>query len=143
MNVSEKDQELLHTLSKIYYRVLHSNDLERLDSRASSAECSTNRSWGGGIVPVGAPDDGVVGSKVVAAEAQVVGAQGTIRRDDIAKVACDTAVISDLVARAATEIAAEGSKAGVELFKDDGLSLDFADLLRDDPECSVDGLIRH
>ena len=35
-------------------------------------------------------------------------------------------------ARSATEVVAEQSKAGVELFEDDGLGLDFTNLFRDD-----------
>ncbi len=45
----------------------------------------------------------------------------------------DVGVVADLVARLAAEITAEVSQAGVELLEDDGLRLNLADLLGDDP----------
>jgi len=45
----------------------------------------------------------------------------------------DAPVITDTVAGTARQITAEGAKAGVELLEDNGLSLNLADLLGDNP----------
>lgn len=85
------------------------------------------------VVPVAAAGDDGALANVRAAEAEVVVADRTIRVADVAEVAGDVAVIADLVAGVAAQIIAEGSEAGVELLKHDGLSLDLTDLLGDDP----------
>ena len=71
-------------------------------------------------------------TKIVASEAKVVGSQGPVFSNDVAEVVGDTRVETDMEARSATEVVAEQSKAGVELFEDDGLGLDFTNLFRDD-----------
>lgn len=48
-------------------------------------------------------------------------------------MSCDPAVEADLVVGETSQVTAEASEVGVELFEDDGLGLDFADLLGDDP----------
>ncbi len=49
-------------------------------------------------------------------------------------MAGDSRVEAGVESRRAAEVVAEEPEAGVELLKDDGLRLDFADLLGDDPE---------
>jgi hypothetical protein len=77
-------------------------------------------------------DDGLV-SEIVTSEAKVVGAEGAVTADDLTEVTSDPAVEADLVVGVATEIAAEAVQARVPLLEDDGLSLNLADLLGDDP----------
>lgn len=67
------------------------------------------------------------------AEAEVLAAEGAVRVDDVREVVGDATVESDLMTRVASQVMAEATKAAVELLKDNGLSLDFTDLLGDDP----------
>lgn len=77
-------------------------------------------------------DDGVA-SNIVATETKVVGAQRTVNADDITEVVDDALVIADLVTGRTSEVVTEAAKASMELFKHNGLTLDFTDLFRDDP----------
>jgi len=58
-------------------------------------------------------------------------------------VACNATVVAGVVAgaRGVAEVVAEESEARVELLEDDGLGLDFADLLGDDPVMGLSVLI--
>jgi len=69
----------------------------------------------------------------LAVESEVVTAEGAVRVDDVAVVARDAAVIASTAARLVPDITAERAHARDELLEDDGLSLDLADLLSDDP----------
>jgi hypothetical protein len=71
-------------------------------------------------------------SKVAARETEVVGTQRAVAVLDRAEVGGDVGVVSDTATRLAPEVAAEAARARVELLENDGLSLDFADLLCDD-----------
>ena len=73
-----------------------------------------------------------VGSDITARETEVVRAEGAVVADDVAEVVSDARVVPDLVTGDAAEIVVEVVEAGVELLEDDGLGLDFADLLGDD-----------
>jgi len=69
----------------------------------------------------------------MARESKVVCGERAIRCSDVAIVVGDGRVKSDMVTRGAAKIVAEESEAGMELLEDDGLGLNFADLLGDDP----------
>jgi len=73
----------------------------------------------------------------MATEAEVVAAEGAVRVEERAVQAGDMAVISDLVARHAPQVVAEATQARVPLLEDDCLSLNFADLLCDNPLCHL------
>lgn len=85
------------------------------------------------VVPVGSTNDDSLPSDIMAREAKVVVVERPVHVDDLSKVADDVAVISNLVAAVAPQVKVEAVKAGVPLLEHDGLSLDLADLLRDDP----------
>jgi len=84
-------------------------------------------------IPVGSTGNDGVAANIASAEAEVLAADGAIGVADASKVASNAAVVTDLVAGLTCQITAEASKARVELLKDDGLGLDLADLLSDDP----------
>ena len=88
-------------------------------------------------VPVGPDDDDGVAPEIGAAEAEVVRREGAVLLEEVAEVAGDPRVEARVEARRAAEVVAEEPEAGVELLKDDGLRLDFADLLGDDPEETI------
>lgn len=52
-------------------------------------------------------------------------------------MADNVGVVANLVARVAAEVTTEVSQAGVELLEDDGLRLNLADLLGDDPGSKI------
>jgi len=87
------------------------------------------------IIPVAATDNDSRLANVFAAEAKAIAIDRTIGVDEGADVAGDAAVVADLVAREMSNIAAKSREAGVELFKDNGLSFNLANLLSDDPLC--------
>jgi len=99
----------------------------------SSAVCTSNGARGSLGVPVGAGWNDVVASYTASAEAEVRGGQRTGRGDDASEVASDAAVVASAAAGFVHDVVAEGAHGGVELLEDNGLCLDFADLLRDDP----------
>jgi len=68
-------------------------------------------------------------SEVAAREAEAVGAQRAVAVLDRAVVRGDVGVVSNTATGVAPEVPAEAVHARVELLKDDGLGLDFADLL--------------
>jgi hypothetical protein len=68
----------------------------------------------------------------VAAEAKVSGRERAIRIANVAKVAGDTLVEADIMPRGAAQVMAEVTKTGMELLEDDGLGLNFTNLLRND-----------
>jgi len=85
------------------------------------------------VNPVVAADDDTVAAHIVTTETEVVGGEGSVRVVEVSVVANNVGVVADLVATVATsQVVAESSKAGMELFKDDSLSLNLADLLGDD-----------
>ncbi len=104
----------------------------RADSSLGSAERTSDGSRGSAGVPVGAGWGDVVASHTAAAEAEVRGAQRTRRGDDASVVASDAAVVANTATGGVPQVVAEGADGGVELLKDNGLCLDFADLLGDD-----------
>lgn len=104
-----------------------------LNSSTSSAVGGPDGSWGGRSIPVGASRNDVLAAEVGSAEAKVAGGKRRVGRDDVAEMACNSAVEADVVARGAAQVTAEGAEAGVELLKHDGLSFDLADLLGYDP----------
>jgi hypothetical protein len=86
------------------------------------------------IVPVVALDNDGVLAEVLAREVPVVKVEGTLVVDDLGEVLDDLRIISDLVvAGEANEIATKAVKATTELLEDDGLGLNLADSLGDDP----------
>jgi len=72
-----------------------------------------------------------VAADVMATEAHVRVAERAIRRDDVSVVAGNAAVVADASAGLVPQVTAEVAHARVELLKDDGLCLDFANLLCD------------
>lgn len=70
----------------------------------------------------------------MAAETEVLAAEGAVRADEAGEMARNVAVVANLVSRGASQVVTEATKAAVELLKDDCLSLDFADLFSDDPD---------
>jgi len=70
-------------------------------------------------------------------ESEVISRERSISRADATEVAGNATVEANRVARHAVQVVAEKSDAGVELLEDDGLSLDLADLLEDDPLCHL------
>jgi len=103
------------------------------DRHVGRAEGSRDRGRGSGIIPVGATNNNGVGTIVGTREAEVVAGERTVWETDIAEVSSNGAVEANLVTRGTVEVTAEEVKAGAELLKDDGLSLNLADLLEDDP----------
>jgi len=111
-----------------------SSSTTKLKGSLLSCVVSRANGSGGGLgVPVGASGNDVLAADVASAEAEVVGAERRVGRDNVVEVAGDAAVETYAVARGAAQVAAEEAEAGVELFKNDSLSLDLADLLSDDP----------
>jgi len=100
---------------------------------ASSIECSVNNGGRRVAIPVVSKRNDVLAAKVGSVESKIVGAERTVGVHDAAEVAGDTTVVANAVAGLASDIMAEVAHAGLELFKDDGLGLDLADLLRDNP----------
>lgn len=98
----------------------------------SSGEGSGAGARGSGIIPVGTINDSGLGAKVLTTEAKVAGAKRTVRVANTAKVAGDATVEANRVTRGAAQVTLEVTKTSMELFKDDGLGLDFTDLLSDD-----------
>lgn len=98
----------------------------------SSGEGSGAGARGSGIIPVGTINDSGLGAKVLTTETKVAGTKRTVRVANTAKVAGDATVEANRVTRGAAQVTLEVTKTGMELFKDDGLGLDFTDLLSDD-----------
>lgn len=103
------------------------------DCEVSSARCGRDRSGRSSIVPVRSTDNNRVRTKVSSTESEVVSREGAVRETDIAEVASNGTVEPDLVARGTVKVVPEQSKASMELFEDDGLGLDLANLFGDDP----------
>jgi len=85
------------------------------------------------VVPVVTVDDDSLPSDVMTSEAEVVVVERAVTADDLVEVASDPAVEAHLVVSVAPQIAAEAVQARVPLLEDDGLSLNLADLLSNDP----------
>jgi len=68
-----------------------------------------------------------------AREAEVASGERSVIEADIAEVSSNGTVEANLTARDTVKVIAEVTKASMELLEDDGLSLDLADLLKDDP----------
>lgn len=100
---------------------------------AGSVEGSADRGRRRAAIPVRARGHDSVLPKVRTAEAKIAVAQRAVRVHDAAVVVGDVAVVADAARGVAHDVRAEVGEAGVELLKDDGLSLDFADLFADDP----------
>lgn len=104
-----------------------------------SIESRSDGEGRGSIVPVRATDVHELASDVGTLETQVVRRQRTIVIDERAKVRRDAGVEADMAVGTmdAAEIARERLEARDELFPDYSLSLDFADLLSDNPLCEL------
>jgi len=85
------------------------------------------------VVPVRSANNNGGASDAMAAETEVLAAEGAVRADEAGEMARNVAVVANLVSRGASQVVTEATKAAVELLKDDCLSLDFADLFSDDP----------
>lgn len=85
------------------------------------------------IVPVVATNDDSLTSEIVASEAKVVGVERAVTAHDLAEVLDDVAIVANLVVGVAAQVTAETVETRVPLLEDNGLSLDLADLLSDDP----------
>lgn len=70
----------------------------------------------------------------MAGETKIIVAEGAVRGLDITVVASNATVIANSATRLAQQIAAEWTQTCSELLEDDGLGLDFANLLGDDPD---------
>lgn len=108
------------------------NPLVGADSAPGSVVGKPDAAGGAGVIPVVATNNNGVGSNIASRETEVVRAEGAVVANDVAEVVDDVRVIADLVTRDAAEIVVEVVEARVELLEDDGLGLDFADLLGDD-----------
>jgi len=106
--------------------------VQRRDGALSSGECSGAGAWRSGIVPVGTINNSGLGAEALTAEAEIVGTERAVRVTDAAKVAGDATVEANGVTRGAAQVTLEVTKTGMELFEDDGLGLNFTDLLSDD-----------
>lgn len=98
----------------------------------SSGGSSGAGAWRGGIVPVGTINNSGLRAEIVTAEAKVAVTERAVSVTDAAKVAGDALVEANRVTRGAAQVTAEVTKTGMELFEDDGLRLNFTDLLSDD-----------
>lgn len=109
--------------------------MQRRNCNISSTSRSGNRGGRIGIVPVGSTNNNSVGTDIGAGETEVASGQGTIRKANITEVASNGTVKTNRVTRDAVKVVLEQSKTSVELFKNNGLGLYFADLFEDDPLC--------
>lgn len=76
--------------------------------------------------------DGIV-PEVPAREAEVITRNGTVGVEEIGVLGGDVLVVTDLLARKATEVLAEATQASMPLFEDDSLCFDFTDGFGDNP----------
>lgn len=86
------------------------------------------------VVPVVTSNNNGLLSEVVSREAEIVGAERAVSLEEVMEVVYDSSVESDVSAWTAEQVTSEETKRRVELLKYDGLGLNFADLLGDDPE---------
>ena len=100
----------------------------------SSTTSSTDRSGGRFPVPVGPMNVDILATKVMTGEAEIMVREGTVRRYEITVVAGNATVIADRAPRLARQVTAEWTDACVELLEDNGLGLDFTNLLGDDSD---------
>jgi hypothetical protein len=91
-----------------------------------------DRDGGSRIDPVSSTDSNDMASDIMTAEAKVVSRKAPVKVIEILEVPDNVRVVTNLEARESVKISLEMTEAGVELLKDDGLGLDFADLLGDD-----------
>jgi len=103
------------------------------DCPVRSSECSRNGGRGSRDIPIGTTNNGRASTAVKTRKSKVISRKRPIGLDDTTEVASDGTVEADLVAGDAVQVVMEESKAGVELLENDGLGLDFADLLEDYP----------
>jgi len=101
--------------------------------KVGSSRCSRYRSGRSSIVPVGSTNDDGVSTEVGTGETEVIGGERAVGEADVAEVASNGAVEASRVARDTVEVIPEQTKTGMELFEDNCLGLNFADLLEDDP----------
>jgi len=85
------------------------------------------------VVPVAARGNDVALAEVVTREAKVIARERAIRADQASVVAGNRRVITSVVARGAAQIGREVARRSNEWLEDNGLSLNFTDLLGDDP----------
>lgn len=85
------------------------------------------------VVPVVAANDDELLADIVSLEAPVVEVEGPVKVHDLVEMASNLAVVADLVASVAANIAAETTETGVPLLEDYCLHLNFADGLSDNP----------
>jgi len=72
-------------------------------------------------------------TEVASGEAKVVGAEAAVALEELVVERGNVRVVADTTAGVTAQVATEAVQAGVELLEDDGLALDLADLLSDDP----------
>jgi len=79
-------------------------------------------------------DDGVL-AEVLAGEVPIVEVEGSVVVDELGEVLDDLLIVSDLVvlSRVPAEVASESVQASEPLLEDNGLNLNLADGLNDDP----------
>jgi len=106
--------------------------LELVDGRAGSGVSAVDGA-ARAASPVVARGDDVGVAEIAAGETEVAGAERAVTLVEVAEVRGDVRVVSDTATGEAPEVAAEAVQARVELFEDDGLGLNLADLLGDDP----------
>lgn len=81
--------------------------------------------------PVVSGGDDIRMSEIAARKSEVAGAERAIAVVKVAEVRGNARVVSNIAAREAPKVTAEAVQARMELFEDNGLRLNFADLLGD------------
>lgn len=137
-NPSVKGRTSLSALPRVYRSEAWTDMRTRLwtgFSRTLSRTIgSTDRSGGRHPIPVGPMDVGIVATKVMTGETEIMVGEGTVRRYEITVVVGNATVIANRAPRFARQVAAEWADACVELLEDNGLGFDFTNLLRDDSD---------
>lgn len=83
-------------------------------------------------------DVDILVTKVMTGEAEIMVGEGTIGRHEITVVAGNATVIANGAPRMARQVAAEWADTCMELLEDNGLGLDFTNLLGDDSASNLD-----
>lgn len=87
----------------------------------------------GTVIPVIPLNDNSRFSEILASESEILSVKRVVAVHDFAEMLNDIAVVSNLMTRVTPEIEAEVVKASRSLLEYDGLGLNFAYLLGDDP----------
>lgn len=102
------------------------------NARHSTGSRTAGRRRAGGI-PVASANNNGLRAAASTLEAKVASGERAVRVADAAEVAGNALVEANRVAGRAIQVVAEVTEAGVELLKDDSLSLNLANLLGDNP----------